>query len=401
MSDEKNNPPLSRRLALLTLLWLTGLYLRVPILVAPPLAPVIGDDLALSQTVIGALTTLPVLMLAVGALPGALAIARLGARRTLALALVLVAASSAARGLAPPPAVLLAATAILGLGVAAMQPALPALVPLWCPGFVALGSAVYMNGMLMGEFVGAGLTLPVIMPLTGGSWRLTLLTWSLPALAVGVVVMLCRSRGEAGPAAPHWQPDWHDGTVWRLGALLGAAATVFFGTNAYMGSILADRGAMDALPATLFTFNVCQVAASVLMMAMSGRWLGRRGPLVITGLACVAGLALFTLTGGLAALAGALVVGFASAVQLILLVSLPPWLTDSSGAGRLSAGMFTLGYAVAFTVPLIGGMIADATGTPPLALAPVTAYALLAAPLALGLDLRSRDARGTGDGDER
>ncbi|WP_163144620.1 MFS transporter, partial [Arhodomonas sp. KWT] len=186
MSDEKNNPPLSRRLALLTLLWLTGLYLRVPILVAPPLAPVIGDDLALSQTVIGALTTLPVLMLAVGALPGALAIARLGARRTLALALVLVAASSAARGLAPPPAVLLAATAILGLGVAAMQPALPALVPLWCPGFVALGSAVYMNGMLMGEFVGAGLTLPVIMPLTGGSWRLTLLTWSLPALAVGV-----------------------------------------------------------------------------------------------------------------------------------------------------------------------------------------------------------------------
>ncbi|MQM39265.1 hypothetical protein KBTX_03289 [wastewater metagenome] len=63
--------------------------------------------------------------------------------------------------------------------------------------------------------------------------------------------------------------------------------------------------------------------------------------------------------------------------------------------------MFTLGYAVAFTVPLIGGMIADATGTPPLALAPVTAYALLAAPLALGLDLRSRDTRGTGAGDER
>ena len=59
----------------LVLLWFAGLYLRLPILVVPALAPSIEADLALSQTALGALTTIPVLMLSLGALPGALLIA--------------------------------------------------------------------------------------------------------------------------------------------------------------------------------------------------------------------------------------------------------------------------------------------------------------------------------------
>ena len=44
----------------------------------------------------------------------------------------------------------------MGLGVAMMQPSLPALLPRWLePKHLAIGSAIYMNGMLMGEFIGA------------------------------------------------------------------------------------------------------------------------------------------------------------------------------------------------------------------------------------------------------
>ncbi|MDA1301762.1 MAG: hypothetical protein O2868_16975, partial [Proteobacteria bacterium] len=69
---------LRHRLVVLVLLWLAGLYLRAPVLLAPPLAPYIDSDLGLNQTLMGALTTIPVLMLSLGALPGAIAIARLG-----------------------------------------------------------------------------------------------------------------------------------------------------------------------------------------------------------------------------------------------------------------------------------------------------------------------------------
>src|SRR5690554_6124848 len=122
-------PPPARLLPVAVLLWLAGLYLRVLILVAPPLAPFISDDLGLNQTLTGALTTLQILMLAVGARPGSLAISRLGPRNTLVLAMVIMTLGSAARGLAPEIFTLLLASAVMGLGIAMMQPALPALLP--------------------------------------------------------------------------------------------------------------------------------------------------------------------------------------------------------------------------------------------------------------------------------
>lgn len=93
---------LPRRLAILALLWFAGLYLRIPILLAPPLAPRISADLGLSQAATGALTTLPVLMLALGAILGSLIVARLGARNAVVAGLALAAVASMARGMAPP-----------------------------------------------------------------------------------------------------------------------------------------------------------------------------------------------------------------------------------------------------------------------------------------------------------
>ena len=42
----------------LLLLWGVGLYLRLTVLIAPPLTPLIGQDYGLSQAGMGALTTL-------------------------------------------------------------------------------------------------------------------------------------------------------------------------------------------------------------------------------------------------------------------------------------------------------------------------------------------------------
>lgn len=378
------------------LLWMTGLYLRVPVLVAPPLASRIGEDLGLGQAGVGALTTIPVLMLAVGALPGSLAIARLGARTTLVVALVIVGAGSAARGLAPPAATLFLATVVMGLGIAAMQPALPALLPAWTPKRIALGSAVYMNGMLLGEFVGAGFTLPVVMPLAGGDWRVALLLWSLPAWLIAALLLLPRDAGARRPAGRLvWQPDWRSPQVWQLGILLGGAAVVFFGTNAYMSSVLGARGESDRLASTLLLFNLSQVAASILMLWLSRHWIARRGPIVVTAIAGSAGLLAFMQLDGTPALLGALVVGMASAVQLILLVSLPPQLADGPAAGRLAAGMFTIGYGIAFLVPLLGGLIADAAGSATLALLPMVVFAAATVPVAQRLRTGGPDTAAT------
>lgn len=364
----------------LVLLWLVGLYMRLPILLAPPLAPVIGVELDLNATQIGALTTVPVLMLALGALPGSLVIARLGPRLAVALALVLLAAASAGRGLAPPGWLLFAATALLGLAIAIMQPALPVLVKRWCPASVALGSAVYMNGLLMGEFVGAGLTLPLVMPLLDGDWRATLLAWSIPAVALAVAVRLHNGSSVRPPAereAVTWNPRWRDPLVWQLGILLGASSASFFGTNAYLGSVLEDRGQGGRLASALFAFNATQVAGSFLMIALARRLEGRHWPVMAAAAGMPAGLLGAFFGADSVFLIAVVVLGLSSCVQLIHMVSLVPQITADTDTGSLAAGMFAVGYLLGFGVPLLGGVLADAAGSARLALLPMGVLALV------------------------
>jgi len=384
-------PP--RLLPVAILLWLAGAYLRIPILVAPPLAPFISSELGLSRALSGALTTLPILMLAIGAMPGSLAIARIGPRNTLALAMVIMVAGSAGRGLAPDILSLLLASGMMGLGIAMMQPALPALLPRWlAPRYLALGSAIYMNGMLMGEFIGAGVTLPLLMPLLADSWRATLLVWSLPALLVAAALFLPRRDNSGPPRSSAWLPDWQNPLTLRIGLLLGVSGSLYFGLNAYMATLLQHQGQFDRLADALFVFNLVQVFASLTMLKMARVWVGRRSMLVITTALCIAGAAAALILPGWYAIASAAVTSFSAGILLILLVALPPLLVPQEDTGRLSAGNFLVGYTLAFLIPMLGGLVADVSGDARHAVMTIIGYRLLVFPLTLSIRLEKRPA---------
>lgn len=375
------------------LLWLAGVYLRIPVLVAPPLAPFISDELALTQALTGALTTLPILMLAIGAMPGSLAISRIGPRNTLALAMVIMVIGSAGRGLVPDTFTLMVASAVMGLGVAMMQPALPALLPRWlAPHHLALGSAIYMNGMLMGEFIGAGITLPVLMPLLDNSWRATLLAWSLPALLVAAALFLPK-RDLARPVRRSaWLPDWKNPLTLRIGLLLGLSGSMFFGLNAYMGNLLEQQGHFEKLADALFWYNFAQVVASLLMLKMARFWVGKRSMIILMAVLSIIGTSGTIVLEGWPAIFSATLMSFVAGILLILLVALPPLLVRSEETGRLSAGTFLVGYTLAFSVPMIGGLIADWSGDIRHAIMVMVGYSLLVLPIAFTLDLRRRPA---------
>jgi CP family cyanate transporter-like MFS transporter len=386
-------PSPAKLLPVAVLLWLAGVYLRIPVLVAPPLAPFISDELALTQALTGALTTLPILMLAIGAMPGSLAISRIGPRNTLALAMVIMVIGSAGRGLVPDTFTLMVASAVMGLGVAMMQPALPALLPRWLePHHLALGSAIYMNGMLMGEFIGAGITLPVLMPLLDNSWRATLLAWSLPALLVAAALFLPR-RDLARPVRRSaWLPDWKNPLTLRIGLLLGLSGSMFFGLNAYMGNLLEQQGHFEKLADALFWYNFAQVVASLVMLKMARFWVGRRSVIIVMALLSIVGTSGTIVLQGWPAIVSATLMSFVAGILLILLVALPPLLVRSEETGRLSAGTFLVGYTLAFSVPMIGGLVADWSGDIRHAIMVMVGYSLLVLPIAFTLDLRRRPA---------
>ena len=390
-------PPPAKLLPVAVLLWLAGVYLRIPVLVAPPLAPFISDELALTQALTGALTTLPILMLAIGSMPGSLAIARIGPRNTLALAMVIMVIGSAGRGLMPDTLTLMIASAVMGIGVSMMQPSLPALLPRWLePHHLALGSAIYMNGMLMGEFIGAGITLPVLMPLLDNSWRATLVAWSLPALLVAAALFLPK-RDRAKPVRKvAWLPDWHNPLTLRIGLLLGLSGSLFFGLNAYMGNLLQHQGQFDKLPDALFWYNLAQVFASLIMLKMARYWVGRRGVIAtLASISLLGAIGAVMLTGWWS-IVSATLMSLVAGMLLILLVAIPPLVVSAAETGRLSAGTFLVGYTVAFCVPMLGGVVADWTGDARHALMLMITYGLLVLPLAFTLNLeRKKDQPGS------
>jgi len=89
----------------------------------------------------------PLGLFAVAAVPGSLLVARIGMRRTMLIGLALTALASAGRSASLNAWMLYGTTALMGFGVAIMQPALPALVRAWVPTHVGLGTAVSTNGI--------------------------------------------------------------------------------------------------------------------------------------------------------------------------------------------------------------------------------------------------------------
>src|SRR5262245_47432985 len=177
-----------------SLLWLAGVGLRLTILAVPPVISLIQVDLSLSGTEIGILSGLPVILFGIAALPGSLLIARIGALATLVIGLAVAALGSALRGAMLDVLVLYGATILMSAGVAIMQPSLPQLVREWMPQRVSFGSAIYTNGLLVGETLPVMLTIPLVFPLVDGSWRLSLAIWGIPLIVFALLAIVLAPR---------------------------------------------------------------------------------------------------------------------------------------------------------------------------------------------------------------
>jgi CP family cyanate transporter-like MFS transporter len=334
--------------------------------------PLIHRSLGLAETQVGVLNGLPVLLFAAAAVPGSLLIARIGARRALIAGLVLVAVASAARGAGPSLAVLFAATFATGLGISVLQPVMPAVVRAWFPDRIGRATAVYSNGLLVGELVAAAITLPFLVPLFGGSWELALAAWSVPVLATAAVVA---SAVRHQPPLPEeeparWWPDWRDARVWQVGLMFGGASALYFGTNAFVPDYLRTTHRPELIAPTLTVLNGAQIPASLLVVAAPRLFVARRWPLLAAGIGAVVSGAGTLLTPGAGVVAWAAPIGFVGALVVVLALALPPLMAAPGDVHRVSAAVFTVSYTCSFLGPVIAGAAWDLTGRQAAALLP-------------------------------
>ena len=377
----------SRIAIAIALLWLAGNALRLTILAVPPVLAMIRDEFSLSATQVGLLSSIPPALFAVAALVGSLLVARLGVKGALVGGLALVAAGSALRGLSTGYGVLLATTVIMSIGVAIMQPIMPTTVRQWLPHRIGLGTAIYSNGLLVGEIFPTLLTIPAVLPLLGGSWRLALVLWSVPIAVIAIVTWLFAPSVHAEHAAlpRKWLPDWHLGLVWRLAGLFLCINAIYFSANAFIPIYLASAGRPDLIGGALAALNFGQLPASLLLLVVARRLERKAWPYIVSGLVSLLCLVGFVTMVGPATIVWAALLGFSDAAALIVGLTLPALLCRPQDVARTSAGMFTVSYGGAVIIAIASGALWDATRIPALAFVPIglCAIGLAAAAFAL------------------
>ena len=357
-------------------LWLCGVAMRMTILAMPPVIPLVHAELHMSETQVGLLVGLPLLLFALAAVPGSLMIARIGSRRAVVAGMLIAAFAGAARAGAVDVWALYAASLVTGFGVAIMQPSMPVLVREWTPSRIALATLAYTSGMMMGATFPPLLTLSYILPHVGGSWRINLLVWAVPALLIVPAFLLLSPRGSgagtARTANSLWWPDFRDPLVWLLGLSFGANNSPYFAINAFLGDYVAEKGWADLLSPTLAWLNGSQLVALVLLFAVSGRLQRRAWPFLIFGPVLLASmLAIILAPSGLAIIVAATFIGFATAMTFTPIMTLVPILAKPADVARTAAGMLTIAYTCAIIIPTICGALWDLTGQPWTAFVPL------------------------------
>jgi len=378
----------------LALLWFAGIALRLTILAIPPVVAMIRDEFDLNATQVGLLGNIAPALFAIAALAGSLLVARLGIKGAMVGGLALIAAGSALRGVSSDYVFLCTMTILMAAGVAIMQPIMPTAVRQWLPHRIGLGTAIYTNGLLMGEIFPVMLTSSLILPLVAHSWRFSLVAWSAPIAIFAVLIYFWApsaqiTASKKSEVPRKWLPDWHLGLVWRLGMLFCCINTIYFSANAYLPIYLSSEGRADLISSALTALNFAQLPSSLLILMVAQKLERRAWVYVVSGavsLVCVLGLV--TMVGPLTVFWAGLL-GFSDSAALIVGLTLPPLLCHSDDTARTSAGTFTISYAGAVVLALIGGAMWDVSASPALAFVPMALSAV--GLIAVSLHLRGKD----------
>ncbi|HTU73724.1 MAG TPA: MFS transporter [Trebonia sp.] len=388
---------------LAVILLVSVLNLRMAVAALSPVLDTVQRDLALSSTVAGLLSTVPVVCFGLFALATPRLIRRFGMERLLVLAMVVITAGIALRVL-PPIVALFAGTAVLGAGIAIGNVLVPSIIKQDFPGKAGLMTGLYSVMLFVGPAISAGFTVP-IMHATGLGWRPAIALWG--AVGVIAVVLLAPHAAKrprtAGTGAAGRRPSglWQDRVAWMVTGFMGLQSLGYYSFVAWVPTLLQDHGMSAGQAGWMLSYSTFPGLAMALVTPLLIRGRSRRAAGLVSCaiVACTLGyLGLASDPVPLAYLWLTLLgIGQGMSISLALgfIVARAP---DVHHTAHLSTMAQSAGYLIASTGPVALGALHDVTGgwtVPMLALA-ITGVPLLITGLGASRDRHILDpgARG-------
>lgn len=352
---------MKRQSLLLIAIVLLGLNLRPVLAAIGPLLDRIQRDTGLDHVGASLLTSLPVVIMGLGALSAALLRQRLGERNGILLGVLLIALACLLRGLLPDASTLIATALLAGAGIAFVQALLPGLIKSRFAADSGRLIGFYSCAIMGGAAFGAALT-PWLAQSIGWSWALA--SWTLPALlAAAIWQRAAPGQALAASANVPQLNVWRSPRAWLLMSFFGVGTAGYTLVLAWLPPYYTALGwSAQSSGLLLAALTLCEVFAGLLVSSLLPRYPDRRVLLAVVLVALLVGLlglifAPLQLVVPICILLG---IGIGALFPLSLVVA-QDHLDDPRQTGDLLAFVQGGGYLIAATAPFLAGLLRQYT----------------------------------------
>jgi CP family cyanate transporter-like MFS transporter len=348
---------------------LAAFSLRPAISSVGPLLEEIRHGLGMSPAVAGALTSLPALCFALAGTACPWLARRLGIDVLLTGAMALLAVGLLLRPVVTGGQVgflVFSAVALTGIGLGNVV--MPAFVKRHFPDRIGVITGLYSTSLTSGAALAAAVSVPVADVL-GGSWRLSLAWWALPATAAGLAASGVARRQPAevvGVETVEPKPAarlLNSRTAWALAVFFGLQAAGAYVVLGWMPQIMRDAGVSAGTAGVLLALTpAVGVPFALVLPTLAARMSSQSGLAVVLAGVGLLGYGGLWLAPAAAPWAWAMLLGISQTSFPLALTMIGLRSGSISGAVHLSTFTQVVGYLISIPCPLTVGALYGHTG---------------------------------------
>ncbi|PLT35425.1 MFS transporter [Bacillus sp. V5-8f] len=337
--------------------------LRAPITGVGPIIDTIRQDMGLSSTLAGMLTTIPLLAFAIISPIAPKIASRFGLETTIFGAMFLLTAGILLRYVTYIHTLFLG-TALIGIAIAVCNVLLPGLVKQAFPEKVGLMTGTYSLSMNLWAAIASGVSIPISQGL-GLGWQNALVCWIfLSIIAILFWIPQIRFSNRPGNSIKRSGPSlWHSSLAWKVALFMGLQSTVFYTVITWLPSILHSQGISHSAAGWLLSLTqFVSLPATFIVPILAARFSSQRGLVMIIVLCLIFGyIGLLSGITWLAPLFVMLIGIFLGAAFSLATMFFVLRTHNAQQAAELSGMAQSIGYLLAAIGPALFGFIHDIT----------------------------------------
>jgi MFS transporter, CP family, cyanate transporter len=353
--------------AAIAAIFFVSLNLRPSITSIGPLLNTITSDLAITNTQVSLLTSIPVFCMGLFAPLAVPVLRRFGYKWAISLLIIVIGVSTAMRIVFGSYAALILTSFAAGFAIAIISPLVNAYIKERFPHKIEPVIGVYSLAMGAGATLSAGFTGVFFEQF--GSWQIALGIWGV--LSVPALILWTAAAGKQEQVELRQTQDievrnpWKTKRAWLILLFFGLQTSSFFSLTTWLSPIAQEQGfTLVAAASVLTTMSVVQIVGNMIIPFLINQFPNRIKWLYGLLIVGIIGGAIMLINENWAMWTGAILFGISLSGLFPIGLMLPlDEAKNNEEASSWSSMVLSGGFMMSAIVPLLIGAVYDVTGT--------------------------------------